>query len=1146
MRVPVLMAVMVLTAAVGAQAVPGVPPEGSSTPTPVVTWDDGNRDSGGTSFNGVESDHYTLSSTDLDAIKDLDEGTVVVSFSIGTPAAHAIVSGSDSRDASSAFCFCVYGSNGIYGAHAREAGSFTNDLISVRSGNDAGRVTAVLSVDKTNGSFLMTSQDHGESWATQRDSSQTGFFGSVSDMDSLVIGANKHSGGYEWPMDGTIYYVDIYSEVFTEAQAKAEIENTWLDVGGGAQFIRTAERTFNFAVVPPHVNSSEVSAKWTMPDGTTASVHTHTWMAPTTNDSFADNQPARVGLTTTYDTANEHYGYASTEYFWIAAEPMAQGYSQPQHYETFVFKNGEDGFGCYRIPAIIRAGNGDILAFAEGRPQLSGTTCSDFQNGTSVVMKRSRDNGFTWGPLQVVAQNVLPQVSGRPEATGRQWVAQNVTVALDKTDSAYPDGKLVIVYNANEKSIFSTSAGQGIRRVITAWSGDHGVTWNWPTISTPADTNDGDITNQVFHPHNKTYTAVYDAAYAQANYNSSPDWTFNQPTVGHSIQLQHGTSATDGRIYISGGYTPAGVGATGVKLENYAYWSDDGGASWKIGGTVASPNYYLHEAISVELQNGDVLLNSRAYNKPSQTIAGRVLTTATFDSSGEISFGTPTQAAELTTKAIGGGMARVTKDSEAVFGAESRIVFTAPNDGGSSPAHPTRNGMSLWMSTDEGSTWDAYGGTPKLLRNGPSVYSDILALPDTRIGVLYGGSYTSSFAGGGILFASATLDWLSAGTDHRAKVRVDTSAIDFDDSATAYRILTSSEVEDIKSMEEGTVLVSFKTTEEKTTEENSVRTIFSLSDAGDASTEWAIVETGSGDFGVHARNNGTHVNTTYVDQSLINDGQWHRMAVVVDASGTQIYLDGRLVKTSSDTGFFGDIVGADTGSVGLNVHSGGDEWPWIGSIGLSEVFDGVMTADQAITATDPMAFPMATWMLDSAPAPSSIDVTNPALIDALPQFEGGDVVESFAIGATGALDASPNGVAPAFWAKSRTAEGGDLWFGFMEESNEEGLRLLGLMTSENDLEWLAVNAAPYEGAEVSMVAVVTPEGAFLVINGDVVKSTATPIAEFDLGEADVIVGETAAFGWETFDAVAYWGGGVVPSERLASSLTAAGLSVARR
>src|SRR5690242_1136047 len=62
-----------------------------------------------------------------------------------------------------------------------------------------------------------------------------------------------------------------------------------------------------------------------------------------------------------------------------------------------VFKAGEDGYSFYRIPVIIRAANGDLLAFAEGRKNDR-----EDHGDIDLVLKRSTDNGKSWGALQLV------------------------------------------------------------------------------------------------------------------------------------------------------------------------------------------------------------------------------------------------------------------------------------------------------------------------------------------------------------------------------------------------------------------------------------------------------------------------------------------------------------------------------------------------------------------------------------------------------------------------------------------------------------------------------------------------------------------------------------------------------------------------
>ena len=69
-----------------------------------------------------------------------------------------------------------------------------------------------------------------------------------------------------------------------------------------------------------------------------------------------------------------------------------------QIFENSVFLNGEGGYACYRIPAIIQTPQGTLMAFAEGRK----TGYSDFGD-VDLLIKTSEDNGLHWSKAQVVA-----------------------------------------------------------------------------------------------------------------------------------------------------------------------------------------------------------------------------------------------------------------------------------------------------------------------------------------------------------------------------------------------------------------------------------------------------------------------------------------------------------------------------------------------------------------------------------------------------------------------------------------------------------------------------------------------------------------------------------------------------------------------
>ena len=78
--------------------------------------------------------------------------------------------------------------------------------------------------------------------------------------------------------------------------------------------------------------------------------------------------------------------------------------SPPEPTHTPVFTAGEGGYHTYRIPAALVTGKGTLLAFCEGRKRGTSDT-----GNIDLVLKRSRDGGRSWGPLEPF-DNAFPEL----------------------------------------------------------------------------------------------------------------------------------------------------------------------------------------------------------------------------------------------------------------------------------------------------------------------------------------------------------------------------------------------------------------------------------------------------------------------------------------------------------------------------------------------------------------------------------------------------------------------------------------------------------------------------------------------------------------------------------------------------------------
>lgn len=347
-----------------------------------------------------------------------------------------------------------------------------------------------------------------------------------------------------------------------------------------------------------------------------------------------------------------------------------------QHFsEQPLFQNGTEGYACFRIPAIIRAGNGDLLAFAEGR--RSG--CADFGD-VDIVMRRSRDNGQSWSPLKIVAENGYLQ-------------AGNPAPLLDSRDPRFPTGRLFLLYNTGNNDEYQNRLGNGVREVWYRTSTDHGQTWSTPT----------NITLQVHRPRKPDFNPAY---------NFPEDWRSYALTPGHAFQLQGGPHA--GRLLVPANHS-AGPPQPGFnEYRSHVLYSDDHGQTWSVSANVDIPS--ANEATGAELSDGRVMLNIRQQN------------------------GERRQRLIAISEDGGQNWARIYFDSTLIGPVCEASILPAITPGGyevllfSNPASTDqrRNG-TVRLSADDGRTWSI----ARTLRTGAFAYSDLVAQTDNFIGCLY-------------------------------------------------------------------------------------------------------------------------------------------------------------------------------------------------------------------------------------------------------------------------------------------------------------------------------------------------------------------------------------------------------------------------
>jgi sialidase-1 len=235
---------------------------------------------------------------------------------------------------------------------------------------------------------------------------------------------------------------------------------------------------------------------------------------------------------------------------FLAAAPAVE--------QVDVFTSGQDGYHTYRIPSVIRAADGTLLAFCEGRKSAGGDS-----GNIDLLLKRSRDGGRTWSAQQVVWDDA-DNTCGNPcpvldESTGTLWLLLTHNLGTDR-----------------EKEIAARTA-KGTRTVWVAHSKDHGATWTKPVEITSAT--------------------------------KDPSWTWYATGPGVGIQIKHGPHK--GRLVIPCDHNYDDPELKKHVSGSHAIYSDDHGKTWKLGGTIRP---VVNECQVVELADGrgTLLMNMRS------------------------------------------------------------------------------------------------------------------------------------------------------------------------------------------------------------------------------------------------------------------------------------------------------------------------------------------------------------------------------------------------------------------------------------------------------------------------------------------------------------------------------------------------------
>ena len=223
---------------------------------------------------------------------------------------------------------------------------------------------------------------------------------------------------------------------------------------------------------------------------------------------------------------------------------------------TLLFQPGDYNSTNYRIPGVVTAKDGSIVAVTDKRKYNQG----DLPEDIDIVCRRSTDGGHTWSEPYTIAQG-----------TGYNHGFGDCVLAWTNDDNGLIAGFVGGV------GLWNSTPSNPIRSYI-ARSYDNGQTWTEPE----------DITDFIFGsncvvPEHRTWRASF---FGSGN----------------------GLITSTGRIM----FVAAIRETTAQSLNNYAVYSDDNGITWHVSGRASVSG---DEAKVTELVDGRILMSIRHNGK---------------------------------------------------------------------------------------------------------------------------------------------------------------------------------------------------------------------------------------------------------------------------------------------------------------------------------------------------------------------------------------------------------------------------------------------------------------------------------------------------------------------------------------------------